>query len=456
MTECYRTFHTVAVHQRKHEVNRSAAFEVKGWCPGALRPMQSGDGLIVRVRPQSATFSPGELGVLADAARQFGNGHIDLTRRANLQIRGVSEASLSELHDVIARLGLLDGNADSEAVRNIMINPLAGIDATEVLDIRQIGRELAGFLASEKSLWALPSKFGFIVDGGGVLSLAEQRADVRLAAMAHGPDVAMAIGLETRTGMEWLGSTSPGAAAAVAIEIGLAFIKVASREKRQRMRDLSDDGLASIRSAMRSRLDTLHENPRKADKADASLNRIGLIELGAGRFTVGIAAPFGRLETDQLRKLADIMAAHGVEEIRLSPWRALYAGISSETSGQSILDAAGRNGLITDPRDPLLQIEACPGAPGCQSTALDTRGDGRRLAALLPRFGFAGTVHVSGCAKGCAKSGRADLVLVGSEGRYGIVRNGTAQDQPARRFSFAELVAEPGTIFDIDEGCRHE
>jgi precorrin-3B synthase len=435
-------------------VNRSAAFEVKGWCPGALRPMQSGDGLIVRVRPQSATFSPDELGVLADAARHFGNGHIDLTRRANLQIRGVSEASLPELHDVIARLGLLDDNAEGEAVRNIMINPLAGMDPTEVLDIRRIGRDLARWLVSDKSAWALPSKFGFIVDGGGVLSLAEQRADIRLAAVAHGPDVAMAIGLETHGGMEWLGSTSPGTAAPAAIEIGFAFIKVASHEKRQRMRDLSDDGLALIRSTMRSRLDTLHENPLKVA---ASLNRrIGLIELGADRFAVGIAAPFGRLETDQLRKLADIMAVHGVEEIRLSPWRALYAGVPSQTSGQNILDAVARDGLITDPRDPLLQIEACPGAPGCQSTALDTRGDGRQLAALLPRFGFAGTVHVSGCVKGCAKSGPADLVLVGSEGRYGIVQRGTAQDQPSGRFSLAELAADPGNIFDIDEGGRHD
>ena len=119
---------------------------------------------------------------------------------------------------------------------------------------RRIGRELARRLASEKSLWALPSKFGFIVDGGGVLSLAEQRADVRLVAIAHGPKAAFAVGLETRTGTEWLGSISPDAAATVAIEIGLAFINVASREPRQRMRDLSDEGLASIRTAMRSRL----------------------------------------------------------------------------------------------------------------------------------------------------------------------------------------------------------
>jgi precorrin-3B synthase len=295
----------------------------------------------------------------------------------------------------------------------------------------------------------LPSKFGFIVDGGGVLSLTEQRADVRLAAMGS----QIAIGIETRAGIEWLGSTAPAAAAAVATEIGLIFIKAASRDKRQRMRDLSDEGLASIRSAMRPRLDTLREYPRKAD---APLNRIGLIELGQDQFAVGIAAPFGRIETDPLRKLADVMVSQGVEDIRLSPWRALYAGVPSRQSGQSILDAAEREGLITDPRDPLLQIEACPGAPGCRSTALDTRGDGRRLAALLPRFGFAGMVHVSGCAKGCAKSGPADLVLVGFEGNYGIVHNGTAQDQPARRVSFAELAADPGKIFDLDEGHRHD
>lgn len=435
-------------------MNRLAAIEVKGWCPGALRPMLSGDGLIVRVRPRSATLGLDELAVLADAAGLFGNGHIDLTRRANLQIRGVSEPTLPQLHEVIARLGLLDDSPDGEAVRNVMINPLAGIDPAEVLDVRSIGGELARLLSSEKSLWALPTKFGFIVDGGGILDLAEQRGDVRLAAIADGPDSAVAVGLETRVGVEWLGSISPGAAAAAAIETGLAFIGVASREKRQHMRDLSDEGLASIRSAIGPRLDALRENPRNADAP--LIKRAGLIELGAGRLAVGIAAPLGRVEADQFRMLADAMAAHGVKEIRLSPWRALYAEVPSEQSGQSILVAAASVGLIVDPGDPLLQIEACPGAPGCLSTSLDTRGDGRRLARLLPRFGFTGTIHVSGCAKGCAKSGMSDLVLVGAEGRYGLVRNGTAQDSPARRCSFSDLAADPGKIFDADRGGKHD
>jgi precorrin-3B synthase len=434
-------------------LNRSVAYDVKGWCPGALRPMQSGDGLIVRIRPRSATFSPEELLLLAGASRRFGNGHIDLTRRANLQIRGVKEALLPQLHEIIARLGLLDDDAGGEAVRNVMINPLAGIDPGEVLDVRNIGRELARLLACEKSIWALPGKFGFVIDGGGVLTLASQPADVRLTAVGRGPEVAVAIGLETQAGMDWLGSIAPDAAAAAAIEVGLAFVRVALPEGRRRMRDLSSEDLASIRSAIAPRLDALGESPPSADPLSA---RIGLLELGADRFAVGIGAPFGRIESDRLMKFTETAASHGISEIRLSPWRALYIAAASQPSGQRILDAAASDGWIVDSSDPLLQVEACPGSPGCRSTSLDTRRDGRRLARLLPQFGFAGTIHVSGCAKGCAKSGPADLVLVGADGAYGIVRNGTTLDHQERSLTVSDLASDPGQIFRADRGATHD
>ena len=406
--------------------------------------MPSGDGLIVRVRPQSGTLSPDELLALADAAGRFGNGHIDLTRRANLQLRGVSEASLPPLHDVIAHLGLLDGDPDGEAVRNVMINPLAGIDPFEVLEIRNIARELTRRLETESSLWALPTKFGFIVDGGGVLSLAAQRADIRLAAITNGSDVTIAVGLDKRGGIDWLGAVSPPSAAAVAIETAHAFLDETSRGTRQRIRDLSAVNFTSLKSGIRSRLDPLMI---EVPAIDASSRRVGLLSLGSDRFAVGIAAPFGRAETDQLRKLADAMTACGIEEIRPSPWRTLYAARPANRAGQHLLDVARHAGFIVDPGDPLLQIEACPGAPACQSTSLDTRGDARRIAGLLSRFRFAGTVHVSGCAKGCAKSGKADLVLVGSEGDYGIVHQGTAQDHPSRRLQTSELASDAGAIF---------
>jgi precorrin-3B synthase len=431
-----------------------AAFEVKGWCPGALKPMRSGDGLIVRVRPRCGMFRPDELVVLAEAAQRFGNGHIDLTRRANLQIRGVGEESLPGLHDVIGGLGLLDPTPEGEAVRNLMISPLAGVDPAEVLDIRGIALEIARLLVSERALWALPSKFGFIVDGCGTLTLADERADIRLTAIRNGANPSVAIGIDTQAGIDWLGSVSPAAAATAAMETARAFLEVTPNKMRQRVRDLSAKGFASLRSAMRSRLDPLTVVPEKT--AGSSVRRVGLLDLGPGRFAVGIAAPFGRVETDQLRILAGEMAAFGVKEIRLSPWRILYAEVPSASAGNAVLNAARAVDLITDPDDPLLRIEACPGAPACRSTRLDTRGDARRLAALSSRFGFEGTVHVSGCAKGCAKSAAADLVLVGAEDVYGIVRNGTAGDRPASSASFAVLAADPDAIFASVEGRHHD
>ncbi|MET0407687.1 MAG: precorrin-3B synthase, partial [Hyphomicrobium sp.] len=71
----------------------SAAHLIKGWCPGALRPMRSGDGLLVRIRPRAGAFSLSALSTIAEVAAGFGSGEIDLTNRGNLQIRGISETT---------------------------------------------------------------------------------------------------------------------------------------------------------------------------------------------------------------------------------------------------------------------------------------------------------------------------------------------------------------------------
>ena len=62
-------------------------YDIKGWCPGALRPMASGDGLVLRIRARNGRLTPDQAQGIAGLARQHGNGLIDLTSRANLQLR---------------------------------------------------------------------------------------------------------------------------------------------------------------------------------------------------------------------------------------------------------------------------------------------------------------------------------------------------------------------------------
>src|SRR5205807_2445626 len=56
----------------------------KGWCPGARRPMQARDGLLVRLRISGGIVTAAALRGLAQAGRAHGNGLFDLSARANL------------------------------------------------------------------------------------------------------------------------------------------------------------------------------------------------------------------------------------------------------------------------------------------------------------------------------------------------------------------------------------
>ena len=67
---------------------------VKGWCPGALRPMRTGDGLLVRLRLSGGVLTAATARAVADLAARFGNGLAQLllpeSVRISATVAGVS------------------------------------------------------------------------------------------------------------------------------------------------------------------------------------------------------------------------------------------------------------------------------------------------------------------------------------------------------------------------------
>ncbi len=173
-----------------------------------------------------AAFRSTQAAKLAEAAAQFGNGEIDLTRRANLQIRGVTPETLEPLQHALDALGLLDASAGAEAARNIVVSPLAGVDPTELIDVTPLALDLEARLAADRRLWRLPVKFGFVIDGGGVLSLDHERADIRLKAIS---DRDVAVGIDAADGVCWLGAASAAEAVDVAVRVALRSSHCAPR-----------------------------------------------------------------------------------------------------------------------------------------------------------------------------------------------------------------------------------
>ena len=379
-----------------------SAIAIKGWCPGAWQPMRSGDGLVVRIRPHGGRIGAEQAIRIADLAAQYGNGLIDLTNRANLQIRGVSEDTHSPLIEGLAQLGLLDADPDIEARRNILVTPFwtAGDESISIAD------ELERGLADEPI--GLPAKFGFAVDCGNERVLAGASADVRIERGLDGELIVRADGAEPGR------RVTRGEAVAVALGLARWFVASAGvREGRGRMAAHIASG-AKLPAALAG-------GALPARKQTAPYPGLG--PHGA---LFGVA--FGQLAHTTLQWLAECASA-----LRMTPWRMLLA--------EGLNEMPSCDGLITRADDPLLRVVACSGAPRCPEAHADTRA---LAAALAPHLAAGVRLHVSGCAKGCAQSAPAPITLVATSGGFDLVRDGSARDKPIRRgLVAADILANP-------------
>jgi precorrin-3B synthase len=372
--------------------------------------MASGDGLLVRVRITGGIVGAGTFADLAGLARRHGNGLVDLSQRANLQIRGVGDGALDAVIADLDRLGLLDGDPDAESVRNVIGPPLAGLDPSAKADGRALVAGLEARLSAEPELHALPDKFGFLVDDGGSLSLDDVATDIRL--VADGTGIRLALGGDRATAVP-VARVREAEAIDAAIALARAFLEFRPRTGARRMRALvADVGASSVAGAA----------GLTATSALPAAARAPVRPVGVGPGYIGVAAPFGRFTADQMERIA----AEARGEIRLTPWRlVLLPG-----TGADALARLRDHGLITDPDDPRRAVVACPGRPDCPSGAIDTRTIAATLAPLAAGHADV-ALHVSGCPKGCARPWPTAVTLVGRDGRLDLVVGGRADAPPA-------------------------
>lgn len=369
-----------------------SAPEVRGWCPGAWRPMMSGDGLVVRVRPMLGRLSAAQLAGLADLADRFGSGVVEATARANLQLRGVSEEAFPRVIEGLDALGLLPGSAETEARRNLVIDPFL----PEGHLSEGWARALFEGLASD-DFAMLPGKFGFVIDPGpGARRLAGISGDIRIEAGEGGP-ILRADGCETGC------AVTPDTAVEAVLALCRWFLDSGG---------VGGDGRGRMaRHLARVPLpETFKGGARPVEAANAP-------DPGQTDGGTCVAAAFGQFTSDALRHLA----ATG-DGLRVTPYRMLFL------PGRTGLKA--HDDLILDPADPILRVEACTGAPGCPQASVPTRDLARGIAEQVPE---GARWHVSGCAKGCAWPRAADLTLVGRDGAFDLVMGGTPWDEPLRR-----------------------
>ena len=381
-----------------------SAFEIKGWCPGALRPMLSGDGLVVRLRPRGGRLSSAQAAGIAELSARYGTGLIDLTGRANLQIRGVGDESHAPLIEGLDRLGLVDAELYSETQRNVLVSPFwNGGD-----DVQSLAVELEHALA--KRPLGLPEKFGFAVDCGEKRVLARAPADIRIERGIDGSLIVRADGAPVGR------SVARGEVIDAVLLLSEWFV--------------ASGGAKGWRGRMTAHVATANLPEVLAGQTTpAPMTASPTPGICKGGALVGLA--FGQLQSTTLHHLATLAPG-----LRMTPWRMIVL--------EGLREMPAHDGLVTCAGDPLLRVVACTGAPDCPEAHAETRA---LAASLAPHIPEDATLHVSGCAKGCAHLGPSAITLVGTADGYDLVRHGSPRDVAEMHgLTRAQLLADPRAL----------
>lgn len=424
--------------------------KVRGECPGVHTPFLEADGALLRIRTPGGMLSARGLQVAAGSGRT-----LEITSRANLQVRGLDPAAVPAVAAGLVAAGLALADPARDERRNVVASPTAGFDAAELVDTRPLVAAVAGLLAAEGGVRS--PKFGVLVDGGGTVSVRGRRHDVCLGAVRvpGRPGVAFEVRLDEPlplTGNAGPAVVVPEGRAQAAVEAALTLcppggrmadaLATAGREAllhavATRCGGRVSDGVVPPQPG-RAPCDRGAGERPEAAATEAAIGVHGAAACGpwAGTVWCGAAPLLGRLSAEAALGLAALAGEFGDGEIRLTPWRGvILPGVAPAAAADLIL-ALARLGLSADPADPRHQVVACAGSTGCHAGLTDTQADAARLVDQLRTSppGPAQTVHLSGCEKGCASRGQADLTVVGAPGgTYELYRRDPAAGGFGRR-----------------------
>jgi precorrin-3B synthase len=405
----------------------------RGMCPSVAAPMPTGDGLLARIVIGGATIPFTALSTLCAAARQHGNGVIEVSARGSIQVRGLRPDTVAPFVEAVAALDISSGDGVP-----VLADPLAGLDPLADIDSGKLADALRERLAAVSFATKLGPKVSILVDAGSALHLDAVAADVRLRAM--GTDIHLALGGDAAAAMP-LGMV----AEARVPEACLRLLElIAKRGPQARARDLlqDHDAMRSLRAALADLV-----RPAPAPMARVRAEPIGTHALSDARVALSIGLAFGHTDADALMALIEAAARAGASGIRAAPGRALLLiGLAPAKAG-SLAAETERLGFITRRDDPRRNVVACAGAPICAAAEMPARELAPEISAAAGSLLDGSlTVHLSGCAKGCARPSRSALTIVGSRGGCGVVVNGTARDAALAHLAMQAL---PGVVARI-------
>ncbi|OIP75027.1 MAG: precorrin-3B synthase [Oscillatoriales cyanobacterium CG2_30_44_21] len=470
-------------------------------CPSLFNATDAQDGILSRIRLPAGLITALQCQLICKiinqfGINQFGSGEVQITNRANLQIRtseALSEHTLRDLQDYF----LASSCPETDGLRNIMASPTAGIDSQALVNTIPLVKQWNFYLLDHPELAILSNKFSVCFDGGESIKVSDRPNDIcfkavgSLSEVETSPEIYFSLQLSSQV----VGILIPYSQVIIVLaaltqvyrdytEQRLAQASTNLRSRPPRLRELLNDlgiekylDLVTEKITSRSPSIPLKKGEEENNSAPpftrgaggdqnlepqiekpSPLAPVPLGERGtrvyqhlgvhdqrqSGFAYIGVVVPLGRLTTSQLQGLAELAKQYGGGALRLTPWQNILLTDIAIANLAKVTELIANLGLSISPTHPYAAIAACSGTTGCKSAHTDTQQDAKAIASYLEKcieLEFPINLHFSGCDKSCAQHYASDIAIVGQDSRTYKIYVGDGEIDFGREL-YAECMTE--------------
>ncbi|NET45119.1 ferredoxin--nitrite reductase [Okeania sp. SIO2B3] len=406
------------------------------WLGVFFRPVTPGK-FMLRMRMPNGFITSQQMGVLAEIVQRYGeDGSADITTRQNLQLRGIRIEDIPEIFRRFEQVGLTTVQSGMDNVRNITGSPVAGIDADELYDTRELVQQVQDMITGNSKgnpeFTNLPRKFNIAIAGCRDNSVHAEINDIAfvpaykndkfgfnvlVGGFFSAKRCAAAIPLNA-----WVEPNQVVAICRAILEVFRDYGLRANRQKSRLMWLIDEWGLDEFRSKVEQQMgQTLETEAPKDEIIWEKRDHIGVYkQKQPGLNYIGLHIPVGRLYADNMFDLARLAEVYGNGEIRLTVEQNAIIPNVPESRIEPFLGEALLEKFSINPQPLTRAVVSCTGAQFCNFALIETKNRAMAMVKELEAelsIPKPVRIHWTGCPNSCGQPQVADIGLMGTKAR---------------------------------------
>lgn len=437
---------------------------------------------MMRLRVPNGIVTADQMRFYADCVEKYGDGGVvDITTRQNIQLRGVEIEDAPDIIDGLHARNQTSFQSALDNVRNVVGNPLAGIDENEMIDTRSISNAVNDLASLDPvtntrgnpKFGNLPRKFNIAISGSRDDYSHTHINDIGLQPCPHAETGEMGFNIvlggymsikrvaESVKSDMWIPADN-NSVVAVCEAILCLFRDEGDRKDRQKARLMwlvEKYGVEEFKAAIVKEVES-YDRGVTIDVAQPAptepYTRRSLLGIHKqpqeGKVRAGIMVPAGRLHPAECRAVADLADKYSGGEIRLTVEQNIILpnvdeSSTDDLSAEAILGDDSR--LSINPGMIEGNLVSCTGSQFCGLALIETKQNAESIVEKLEELVVVDKpirIHWTGCPNSCGQVQAADIGIMGAPARKKNPETGKTVAVPGCNIYVGGTIGEEGKL----------